>query len=149
MVIRIASFFAMRTARRTSWSSPPDKPIVKLEWGLDAFVPSIKAIAGLKEIAADAARIEALEDKDDPKKKDRRALEIAGYAQKGEVIIAKLRRVEQLAGFEAAADQWKIVLEDVTFRLAALSQAVWAAIRELHGGVLKRRTGCWYAARSL
>ena len=120
---------------------PPDKPIVKLEWGLYAFVPSIKAIAGLKEIAADAARIEALEDKDDPKKKDRRALEIAGYAQKGEVIIAKLRRVEQLAGFEAAADQWKIVLEDVTFRLAGASQAVWAAIRELHGGVLRTPHG--------
>ncbi len=31
---------------------PPDKPIVKLEWGLYAFVPSIKAIDELKEIAA-------------------------------------------------------------------------------------------------
>jgi Dyp-type peroxidase family len=127
----------------------PEKPIVKLEWGLYTFVPSIKAIAELKEIAAEAARIEFLEDKDDPKEKDRRALELAGYAQKGAVIIAKLRRVEQLAGFEAAAEQWKIVLEDVSFRLSRASQAVWAAIRELHGGVLRTPHGVLVCSKKL
>ncbi|UPK04510.1 Dyp-type peroxidase domain-containing protein [Bradyrhizobium sp. 170] len=120
---------------------PPDKPIVKLEWGLYAFIPSIKAIAELKEIAADAARIECLEDKDDPKKKDRRTLELAGYAQKGAAIIAKLGLAEKLQGFEAAAEQWKIVLEDMGPRLSGASQAVWAAIRELHGGVLRTPHG--------
>jgi Dyp-type peroxidase family len=127
----------------------PDKPIVKLEWGLYAFVPSIMAIAGLKDIAAHAAKLEGPDSKDDPKKKDRRAAELAGYAQKGAEIIAKLGRVEKLAGFAAAEEQWKIVLEDIGPRLAGASQAVWAAIRQLHGGVLRTPHGVLVCSKTL
>jgi Dyp-type peroxidase family len=127
----------------------PDKPIVKLEWGLYAFVPSIMAIAGLKDIAAHAGKLEGHKGKNDPKKIDRRALELAGYAQKGAEIIAKLGRVEKLAGFEAAAEQWKIVLEDIVPRLAGASQAVWAAIRQLNGGVLRTPYGVLVCSKTL
>ena len=39
---------------------PPDKPIVTLEWGLYAFVPSIKAVDELKELAKVTAKISPL-----------------------------------------------------------------------------------------
>jgi len=126
---------------------PPDKPIVKLEWGLYVFVPSIKALSELKEIAADAAN--SLEDKDDRKRKDRRAFERALYAQKGAEIIANLGRAEKFQGFEAAAKLWKIVLEDAGPRQAGAGQAVWAAIRERHGGVLRTPHGVLVCSKKL
>ncbi|MEH2623784.1 Dyp-type peroxidase family [Bradyrhizobium sp. AZCC 1719] len=128
---------------------PPDKPIVKLEWGLYAFVPSIKAIDELKELAKAAASIESVEDKDDPKKKDRRDEKLAMRVQKGAVIIAKLRQAEQLFGFESVADQWKIALEDITARMFGISEAVWAAIRELHGGALRTPYGVLVCSKKL
>ena len=57
------------------------------------------------------------------------------------MVIAKLGRTEQLLGFDSAADQWKIALEDISARLMGISKAVWAAIRELHGGVLRTPYG--------
>jgi hypothetical protein len=129
---------------------PPDKPIVKLEWGLYAFVPSIKAIAELKAIAEVAAKVEeGADDRDRKTKEDQRALRLAMQARKGEEFIAKLRLVEQHKGFGSAADQWKILLEDISLRLAGASQAVWAAIRELHGGVLRTPHGVLVCSKKL
>jgi len=129
---------------------PPDKPIVKLEWGLYAFVPSIKAIAELKEIADVAAKTEkGTDDRHRKKKEDQRALRLAMQARKGEEIITKLRLVEQYKGFDSAAEQWKIALEDISARMSGGSQAVWAAIRELHGGALRTPYGVLACSKKL
>jgi Dyp-type peroxidase family len=128
---------------------PPDRPIVKLEWGVYAFVPSIKAIDELLDIANTAAKIETAKGRDYSRKTDRRAAQLAVYAQTGAVVIAKLRRAEQLLGFDAAAERWKIALEDVSSRMSGVSQAVWAAIRELHGGALRTPYGVLVCSKAL
>jgi Dyp-type peroxidase family len=121
---------------------PPNRPVVRLQWGLYAFVPSIRAIAELTEIAEAAAKLEAGSDQDQrQKKEDERAAQRAVQAQKGAAVIARLRRVEQHLGFEEAATQWKIALEDVSARMSGVSQWVWAAIRQLHSGALRTPYG--------
>jgi Dyp-type peroxidase family len=131
-------------------SLPPDKPLVKLEWGLYAFVPSIKAIAELKAIADLAARIEeGADDRHRKTKEDQRALRLAVEARMGEEFIAKLRLVEQYKGFDSASEQWKIALEDISARMSGASQVVWAAIRELHGGALRTPYGVLVCSKKL
>jgi Dyp-type peroxidase family len=127
-----------------------ETPVVKLEWGLYAFVPSIKAIAELKSIADLAAKIgEGADDRHRKTKEDQRALRLAVEARVGEEVIAKLRLAEQFKGFDAAAEQWKIVLEDLSLRMANLSKAVWTAVRELHGGVLRTPYGVLVCSKEL
>jgi Dyp-type peroxidase family len=127
-----------------------ETPVVKLEWGLYAFVPSIKAIAELKSIADLAAKIEeGADDHHRKTKEDQRTLRLAVEARKGEEFIAKLRLAEQFKGFDAAAEQWKIVLEDFSLRMAGLSRAVWTAVRELHGGVLRTPYGVLICSKEL
>ena len=120
-----------------------DRPFVKLEWGVYVFVPSIKALGELQDIAKEAAAIESKDpDKEAQKKKDdQRAIELAVQASKGAAVIARLLVAEQALGFEAAKEQWKIALEDMSARMSGLSQCVWAAIRQLHGGVLRTPYG--------
>ncbi|KRR26168.1 hypothetical protein CQ14_21005 [Bradyrhizobium lablabi] len=129
---------------------PPDKPIVKLEWGLYAFVPSIKAIAELKDIADVAARTKEGADGHHRKtKEDQRSIQRAVLARKGAEVIAKLRLAEQYKGFDFAAEQWKIVLEDFYARMSRTSEVVWAAIRELHGGALRTPYGVLVCSKKL
>jgi Dyp-type peroxidase family len=143
-------FFYDDSGREKVMSLPPDKPLVKLEWGLYAFVPSINAIAELKEIADVAAKIEKGSDDHHRKtKEDQRALRRATEARIGEEIIAKLRFVEQYKGFDSASEQWKIALEDISARLLGASQVVWAAIRELHGGALRTPYGVLVCSKEL
>lgn len=126
------------------------KPIVKLEWGLYAFVPSIKAVAELKSIAGQAAEIEqGADERHRRMKDDARAMRIAGEARIGEEFIAKLRLAEQYKGYSATAELWKIALEDFSARTAGLSGAVWTAIRELHGGVLRTPYGVLVCSKAL
>lgn len=134
--------FQDKHGQRNVVKLPDGKPIVKLEWGLYAFVPSLKAVAELKSIADQAAGIaEGADQRRRRMKDDARALRIAGEARKGEEFIAKLRLAEQYKGFNSAAELWKIALEDFSARMAGLSRVVWTAIRELHGGVLRTPYG--------
>lgn len=134
-----------------------DKPLVRLEWGTYAFVPSIKALAELREIAREAADIEAKPSAEDKKKnedrqkkkEDRRKIRLAVEAQKGAVAIGRLKLVEQALGFEAAKAQWKIALEDVGARMTGVSQSIWTAVRELHGGVLRTPYGVLVCSKQL
>jgi Dyp-type peroxidase family len=137
-----AFVFHDAAGRQRVVAMPPERPVVMLQWGLYAFVPSIRAIAELNDIAAAAARLEAAADSDQrQKKEDQRTAQLAMQAQKGAVVIARLRRVEQHLGFAEAATQWKIALEDVSARMSGISQWVWAAIRQLHRGVLRTPYG--------
>ena len=128
---------------------PPDKPIVKLEWGLYAFVPSIKAISELEDLPRVAAERERDWGKVDPKNDKRRKGQLIEYALRGGAVIAKLRRAERLLGFDAARDRWKIALEDISTRMSGVSQDVWAAIREFHGGALRTPYGVLVCSKTL
>ena len=128
---------------------PPDKPIVKLEWGLYAFVPSIKAIAELKEIADLAAKITKGTDYHHRKTKETNAPcgSACWRARARRSSPNSARRTVQ--GFDSASEQWKIALEDIGARMSSASQAVWAAIRELHGGVLRTPYGVLVCSKKL
>ncbi len=135
----------------------PGHPVVRLEWGTYAFVPSIKALAELRELAQEAAKIEgSLPDGDknnkgdsENKRDDQRKIQRAVEAQKGAVAIGRLKLVEQAFGFDAAKAQWKIALEDVGARMAGISQWIWTAVRELHGGALRTPYGVLVCSKKL
>ena len=114
---------------------PADKPLVTLEWGLYLFVPSMKALDELHDRAREAAT------RSDVQKTLRRDAERSLLAQHGARVIAGLRLVEQRQGVDAAKVGWKIALEDLGARMSGASRAVWAAVRELHGGVLQTPYG--------
>ncbi len=95
-------------------SVPPIEPVpfVKLEWGAYLFVPSMAALAKLGEPPTRAP--------------------VSALASTGEQVIQKLLAtptVARAAGFKAA-------LEDVVSRKAGIPDAIWAAVREIHGGAL-------------
>ncbi|MBK9133818.1 MAG: Dyp-type peroxidase [Betaproteobacteria bacterium] len=128
---------------------PADKPFVTLEWGLYAFVPSLAAVAELRATAEEAARRAALGDEATKQRaRDRRAAVLAARAQAGARLIARLRAAEQHLGADAAAVQWKIALEDLSARMSGASQAIWAAVRLLHGGVLRTPYGVLVASHA-
>lgn len=110
------------------------RPLVRLEWGGYFLAPSFD---GLQLLAA-------------------RAKEAAARAQpeavpwsvaQGEAAIARLLRCEQELGAEAAAREWKAVLEDPESAADFTTASVWAAIRERHGGVLRTPYGVLVATR--
>jgi len=76
-------------------------------------------------------------------------LRLAVEARKGEEFIVKLRLVEQFKGFDGAAEQWKIALEDFSARMSGISRVVWTAIRELHGGALRTPYGVLVCSKNL
>ena len=128
----------------------PKAPFVKLEWGLYVFVPSLPALDELMLKARDAARMDKPKDqRDTDKKKDQRAIRRSVLTKTGATVIAALNQTEQALGFEAAKTQWKTVLEDVSYRMSGASQAVWAAVRELNGGVLRTPYGVLVCSKNL
>lgn len=118
------------------------KPLVKLEWGLYVFVPSLTALNELALKAREADKIEFPNNQVDLDKKDaQRTMRRSVLTKTGATVIAVLNQAEQALGFEAAKTQWKTVLEDVSYRMSGTSQAVWAAVRDLNGGVLRTPYG--------
>jgi Dyp-type peroxidase family len=103
-----------------------EEPIVRVQWGLYLFVPSMRA---LKQISRPVGR---------PKLIDR-----------GVALIEQLRRIEaeQDLGFApaphevSAFDRWKALLEDVHAAQQEDLDALWAAVRAHHGGVLRTPYG--------
>ncbi len=121
----------------------PSEPLVTLQWGLYAFVPSIAALQELTQRARDVALQKTastcpyhLGQTDEDRKRER-----TGLALKGAAVIKGLQLIERMQGIEAAKTQWKVMLEDFAPRMSGVSRAVWAAVRELHGGVLKTPYG--------
>jgi Dyp-type peroxidase family len=91
------------------------KPFVTLEWGASLFVPSI---AGLRTIAALSGTAPSDE------------------AERGEAIIRRLGALDRRQAMLA----WKTCIEDFNAKdpaERAEAPAVWAAIRDYHGGALK------------
>lgn len=125
----------------------PARPWVSLEWGLYLFVPSLPAIGELERHATTAAKTEAARNNKAAPPKDKQYLEdqqnarIGGLSARGAVVIRGLQQAERALGFDAAKTQWKMALEDIGARTTGTTQAIWTAIREQHGGVLRTPYG--------
>jgi cytochrome P450 len=136
-----------------------DEPLVTLQWGLYAFVPSLAALQELRACAEQRLQEDAVLNLDEPppctdpalvsRLKARRAVAQGALAAQGAALIARLRQVERAAGQDAALEQWKTVLEDAGARAAGLQPAVWAAVRQVHGGVLRTPYGVLVASGDL
>jgi Dyp-type peroxidase family len=111
----------------------PPKPLVRLEWGGYFFTPTLPALKQL----AQRAHATGL------------ASTLPWSATKGELLIQHLFDIEQQHGAAAARDAWKEQLEDSTAALEVRTAHVWAAIRELHCGVLRTPYGVLVAAPEL
>jgi Dyp-type peroxidase family len=109
------------------------RPFVRLEWGAYLLAPSRKALAALQERAATRGK----------------KASVLWRAEVGEAKIRELREIESRLGQEAAADAWKTALEDPDAGGAFTTASIWAAIRELHGGVLRTPFGVLVADRSM
>lgn len=105
----------------------PPRPLVQLEWGSYAFVPSTRALARLRQMA--------------------RRRHAAPPVQRGVELIRALRR--PAPGGASAAERWKEVLEDGNARVRGDTEAVWAAIRARHGGILRTPFGVLVGSRTL
>jgi Dyp-type peroxidase family len=113
------------------------KPFVKLVWGHYFLAPSKAALAKLADLETSRA--------------DRLAAAEHRRARQGEAIIQKLLGLELIeraaltraghpnAPLEKSLFQWKVLFEDRAARAEA--RAVWAAIRQLPGGVLRTAYG--------
>lgn len=101
----------------------PADTLVRLEWGAYLFTPSLTAIDKLRYLAQS------------------RALELPWSVTQGAREIARLQALELGACPGAARLAWKAALEDSESQQRFLSASIWAAIRELHGGVLRTAYG--------
>ncbi len=99
------------------------QPLVRLEWGGYYFAPSLPA---LKQLAAMA---EKAEQTGRPR--------YAWSPARGEIWIKRLQAAEQSLGTPAARDGWKSLLEDPGAAAEMWTADIWAAVRQLHGGVLR------------
>lgn len=97
------------------------EPLVTLQWGLYAFAPSRSAQALLAKLASRAVA----------------AASLPWSADRGEALIDQLRRIEQRDGAAGGAAAWKAALEDPDSLGRFDCASIWAAVRKLHGGVLR------------
>lgn len=108
------------------------RPFVRLEWGAYLFAPSRKVLSMLQR------RAEALQ---------RQRRPVQWSVAIGEKEIARLQEIEARLGEKAAIEAWKMALEDPDAATDFTTASIWAAIRELHGGVLKTPFGVLIAER--
>lgn len=119
-------------AYRVNTDDAQPKPFVSVEWGGYYFVPSMTCLEVLRDKAKNSTRAD-----------------LPWSATKGEVWIRRLlaaikdadRDPDQGTARRAAvAQQWKALLEDISARSSFVSASIWAAIREVHSGVLDTGT---------
>lgn len=110
-------------------AEPP--PLVRLEWGMYLFAPSLQGLRQLAQRAGEAGPAR-------------------GWSVKrGEAVIARLRRLEATEGPEAAFTAWKAAIEDPTAGSEFVSASLWAAVRKRHDGVLRTPYGTLVAGRQM
>jgi Dyp-type peroxidase family len=138
---------------------PADRPLVTLQWGLYAFAPSMAALKELQLWARERAAEDCIPEVDKPpeghdpdalrRKLDRRDRERARQAAIGAALILQLQQLEQMQGFDAALERWKIALEDMSARMSGSSQAIWTAVRQAHAGALRTPYGVLVCSKTL
>lgn len=109
------------------------RPIVRLQWGLYLFTPSLKALQKLAQLPPAVCPMH----------------DLPWSAISGEQQIRRLRALEFDQGEAVAAIEWKRVLEDAEARDRFVSASVWSAIRNNHGGALKTPYGVLIADRDI
>ncbi len=110
--------------------------ITRLEWGMYLFTPSISAIRKLRTMAATAVALV-------PRSS------VPWQVARGRRLIADLKQIETEAGQADAIAAWKAAIEDPESIDRLDGAAIWAAIREDHGGLLKTSYGTLVAGREL
>ena len=113
--------------------------LTRLEWGMYLFAPSICVLNKLQAVASSAAAVAATGT----------ASSVPWQLAKGRRLIASLQDMVFTQGHCAAAQAWKAVIEDPESIDRLDSAAVWAAIREDFGGVLKTPYGTLVASREM
>ena len=114
-------------------ASEEPAPIVRLEWGLYLFAPSVPALRYL----AGRARASAAQSK------------LLWSPADGAREIRRLLEMESRHGAAAAREAWKAALEDVDATADFDSASIWSAIRQDHGGVLRTPFGVLVAGSDL
>ena len=112
----------------------PGEPtaFVRLQWGAYLFTPSIKVVKKIAQIARESAV-----------KPSKAPWSVAdGWKQ-----IQTLFAIERTEGSEAAAEAWKVALEDPEAQRNFESASIWAAIRAHCAGVLRTPYGVLVADR--
>lgn len=109
----------------------------RLEWGLYLFAPSRPALRRLLAAALVAGT------------RHPAAADVAWDVAAGRAQIAALRKIEQEKGPAIARAAWKEAIEDMDSVDRQRNGALWAAIREDHGGLLHTPYGVLVASREL
>jgi deferrochelatase/peroxidase EfeB len=108
-------------------------PLVRLEWGMYLFTPSISALTELADRASKQGQVSTIE----------------WSVERGALLIAELQALEKECGRTEAKLAWKTALEDPDSATDFKTSSIWAAIRKNHGGVLKTPFGVLVASQSL
>lgn len=112
------------------------EPITRLEWGMYLFSPSLTALRRLNRTALASACGKPTQ-------------AVPWRVAKGRKMIAGLKDLEVTEGASAAVAAWKAAIEDLESIDRLDSAALWAAIREDHGGLLRTPYGVLVARREL
>lgn len=109
-------------------AGPLDHPrqLVRLEWGGYFLAPSLPALRMLADRAKSGATAQPV---------------VCWSLEQGERAIAELIELEKRDGAEAAKLAWKVALEDPDEAADFTTASIWAAVRQLHAGVLRTPYG--------
>lgn len=110
--------------------------LTQLEWGMYLFTPSLSVLRRLRAVAATKAAVAP-------------GQSVPWELEKGRKLIAALRQLETEKGEISALEAWKAAIEDPESIDRLDGAAIWAAIREDHGGLLKTSYGTLVADRDL
>lgn len=110
--------------------------LTQLEWGMYLFTPSLSVLRRLRTVAATKAAVAP-------------AQSVPWEIKRGRTLLAALKQLEVEEGESSALAAWKAAIEDPESIDRLDSAAIWAAIREYHGGLLKTPYGILVADRDL
>lgn len=120
----------VRVALEDPQASLLDQPpaLTQLEWGVYLFTPSFSALRRLRAVACGAAARAP-------------AQPVAWELERGQSILDELFRLQATADAETAIAGWKAALQDTQAIDRLDAAALWAAIRQRHGGLLSTSFG--------
>lgn len=107
------------------------EPLVRLAWGAYFLAPSVDGVAHLATLADAAGRggLQAA------------AASVPWSVGRGAADIDRLLRLETSGASAAALEGWKAALEDPESRREYRTASIWAAVRDVHGGLLRTPYG--------
>ncbi len=118
----------------TPFETPPT--VTRLDWGLYLFTPSMSALRALEAVASRAAH-------------ESPPATVPWELQRGRSLVAALKELEKHPCPVTSRDAWKAAIEDPESIDRLDGAAIWATIREDHGGVMKTSYGTLVASLEL